>query len=348
MADPDPSRSGVLCAGSIVVDVAKVIDIYPEQERLARIGSVETSTGGPALNLAVDLARLGAPFSLDVVGVVGKDAYGDFVLDRLSAEGIGAAGIRRVEGVATSFTDAMVVRDGGSRTFFHHMGANALLIAADVDLTGSRARILHMGAPGLHDAMDTPWQGPRGGNAWAATLAAAQGAGMQTNLELVTLPPQEIREHALPCLPHLDYLVVNELEASALAGVELCPVAADATPDWGRLEEVARSLVEAGVARLVAVHLPSGCVAAAPAGLTWRQGSVRLPRVELRNATGAGDAFASGVLFGLHEGWPVPECLRAGVCTAAASLRGVGTSDGVLPLAGCLDLGVRYGYRHTV
>ena len=350
MAEPHEAaeRSGVLCVGSIVVDVAKVIDVYPEQERLARIDAVETSTGGPALNLAVDLARLGAPFSLDVIGVIGDDAHGEYVLEALAADGIGVTGIRRAEGVATSFTDAMVVRDGGSRTFFHHVGANALLAPTDVDLANSQARILHMGAPGLHDAMDAAWQGPRGGNAWAATLCAAQAAGMRTNLELVSLPAHEIRAHALPCLPHLDYLVVNELEASALAGVEVTPVGADASPDWVRLEQVALSLVDAGVARLVAVHLPSGCVAAAPGGLTWRQGSVRVPRSELRNATGAGDAFASGVVFGLHEGWPVPDCLRAGVCAAAASLRGAGTSDGVLPLASCRELGTRYGYRPTL
>ena len=48
------NRSGVLCVGSIVVDLAKVIDAYPDQERLTLIRDVSVSTGGPALNLAVD------------------------------------------------------------------------------------------------------------------------------------------------------------------------------------------------------------------------------------------------------------------------------------------------------
>jgi sugar/nucleoside kinase (ribokinase family) len=105
--------------------------------------------------------------------------------------------------------------------------------------------------------------------------------------------------------------------------------------------------VALGVARLVVVHCPAGCVAAAPGGRTWRQGSVRLPAGEIRNATGAGDAVAAGVLLGLHEEWPVEDCLRLGMSAAAASLRGAATGDAILPAADCLALGERLGFRVT-
>lgn len=336
----NPARSGVLCAGSVMVDVGKVIDVYPAPERLAMIESVSLSTGGPALNLAVDLARLGAPFPLAVAGVVGEDTHGDLVVEALAEHGIDTSRIRRTDGAATSFTDAMVVRDGGTRTFFHHIGANDLLGPADVDPASSTARILHLGAPGLHPAMDAA-----GG--WVSALAAAQAAGMHTNLELVSLEPDRIRAVAGACLPHLDSIIVNEIEAAALAGEELAPVGADGAVDWAALERVATRLVGLGVSTLAAVHLPAGCVAAAPGGLVWRQGSVLLPRDEIRSATGAGDAFAAAVVLGLHEGWPVADCLRAGVCAAAACLRGEGTSDGVLGVADCLALGDRHGFRPT-
>jgi len=239
----------------------------------------------------------------------------------------------------------MVVRDGGTRTFFHHPGANALLAAEDVDVTGSSAKILHAGAPGLHPRMDAPGQG--GGNHWASLLQAAQSVGMRTTMELVSLPDEQIRAVALPCLPHLDYLVINEIEAAALTGAQIRPADVDGHPNWSAFESVAIRLVELGVSRLVAVHFPAGCVAAAPGGLVWRQGSVRLPRSAVRNATGAGDAFAAGVIYGLHEELPVKQCLRLGVCVAAASLEGAATSDGVLPVAQCLALGDRHGFRST-
>jgi hypothetical protein len=53
------------------------------------------------------------------------------------------------------------------------------------------------------------------------------------------------------------------------------------------------------------------------------------------------------VIYGLHEELPVKQCLRLGVCVAAASLEGAGTSDGVLPVAQCLALGDRHGFRST-
>lgn len=342
MSRPLTARSGVLCAGAIVVDVAKVIDAYPPQERIAVISSTSLGTGGPGLNLAVDLSRLGVPFPLDVAGVVGDDQHGDYVLAALAEQGIGTAGIRRVAGVATSFTDAMIVQDGGSRTFFHHVGANALFAAPDVDLAATDARILHLGAPGLHPVMDG---GDDVENGWSRVLAAAQAVGLRTNLELVSIDPARIRALARPCLPHLDSLVVNEIEASAVAGLPVTPCAADGEPEWDAIADVALAVVARGVRQVVAVHFPSGAVAATPDGRVVRQGSVRMPRSQIRNATGAGDAFAAGVVHGLHEGWPVEDCLRAGVCAAAASLAGAGTSDGVRPLDECLDLGERYGFR---
>lgn len=339
------TRSGVLCVGSAIVDVAKVIDHYPDQEQLTLIRDVSVSTGGPALNLAVDLRRIGAPFQLELVGVVGDDEHGRLVREACAALGIDASALRAVPGVATSFTDAMVVRDGGTRTFFHHQGANALLAVEDVDLTGSGAKILHVGAPGLHPRLDAPDEGAR--NHWASLLRAAQSVGMRTTMELVSLPAEQIREVALPCLPHLDYLVINEIEAAALTGARIQPVGVDGHLDWSAFESIATRLVELGVSRLAVVHFPAGCVGAAPGGLLWRQGSVRLPRSAVRNATGAGDAFASGVVYGLHEELQVAQCLRLGVCVAAASLQGAGTSDGVLPVAQCLALGEAHGFRPT-
>jgi Sugar kinases, ribokinase family len=74
------SREGVLCAGTILVDVAKVIDAYPALDHLAMIEQVSLSTGGPGLNMAVDLRMLGAAFPIGVLGAVGDDEHGAFIL----------------------------------------------------------------------------------------------------------------------------------------------------------------------------------------------------------------------------------------------------------------------------
>ena len=146
------SRGGVLCAGTVLVDVAKVIDAYPALDHLATIEQVSLSTGGPGLNMAVDLRMLGAAFPIGVLGAVGDDEHGAFILAECARLDIGMTGVQTLAGAVTSFTDGMIERDGGRRTFFHHSGANALFDASAADL--GAARILHAGAPGIHPVMD--------------------------------------------------------------------------------------------------------------------------------------------------------------------------------------------------
>lgn len=338
-------RRGVLCAGTAVVDLSKVIDHYPPLDHIAIIEEFSVSTGGPGLNMAVDLTRLGATFPVAFAGVLGQDPHGDHVVQTCRDAGIDTSGIVRVPGADTSFTDAMVERRGGRRTFFHHVGANALLTADLVDVESSPARILHLGAPGLHPMLDAP--GPDGGNGWVRLLERAQAAGIRTNLELVSLDPARMAQVAAPCLPHLDTIVINDLEAAALTGSDLEAGAVDDPVPWAKLEELARGLIERGVARLAVVHFPAGCVAAAPGGGVWRQGSVRVPPEVVRSTTGAGDAFAAGVVHGLHEEWPVEESLRLGVAAAASCLRSPTTSEGLETAPEALASAARWGHRPT-
>ena len=42
------------------------------------------------------------------------------------------------------------------------------------------------------------------------------------------------------------------------------------------------------------------------------------------DATGAGDAFLSGFIYGIYKGYPVEECLRFGNITGGYCVQGVG------------------------
>jgi sugar/nucleoside kinase (ribokinase family) len=65
----------------------------------------------------------------------------------------------------------------------------------------------------------------------------------------------------------------------------------------------------------------------------------------IKGSAGAGDAFASGVLFGLHENWSVKECLRLGACAAASSLFDESCSDGVKSVDEVLKLESKFGLK---
>jgi sugar/nucleoside kinase (ribokinase family) len=70
-----------------------------------------------------------------------------------------------------------------------------------------------------------------------------------------------------------------------------------------------------------------------------------MPGEAIAGVNGAGDAFAAGLLYGLHEGWPVEAGLRLGHACAAASMRAVSTTARVAPVAECLALAEKWGLR---
>ena len=140
-------------------------------------------------------------------------------------------------------------------------------------------------------------------------------------------------------LPFTDHLIINEAEASRILRTSL------GANDPVTLLGAAKQLIAAGVLRSVAIHTERGAVAATQEGEHSIQPSLQLPTGFSRGATGAGDAFAAGLLFGLHEGWPLQKRLLLAVSVAASSLADPTPSKGVQPVQECLALAEKFGFR---
>ncbi len=73
----------------------------------------------------------------------------------------------------------------------------------------------------------------------------------------------------------------------------------------------------------------------------------KVPAGALKGANGAGDAFAAGFLYGVHEGWAYGRCLELAHASAAACIRTPGTYDGLMPVGGlsgtCCGMGLALG-----
>lgn len=333
-------RSGVLAGGNWIVDRVKIIDRYPEQDGLAHILAQSVSNGGSPYNLLKDLAKLNAPFPLAGVGRVGEDEDGRFILEDCRTHGIDTAHLRRTPEAATSHTDVMTVKSTGRRTFFHEPGANRLLGAEDFPLDASRAKILHLGYLLLLDRLDEI--APGGLTGAARLLRRAQRLGFKTSADVVSEESDRVPAIVSPALPVIDYFFLNEVEAERITGVS---VRRGETADWEGMSRAARVLTHRGVNELVCIHCPEGALAWTSSGSEYRQASVNVPDGKVVGAVGAGDAFAAGVLFGLHEGWEIETSLRLGVCAAASSLAHPASSDGVLPWKKCLRLCETFGFR---
>ena len=336
------TRRGILCGGSWCVDRNKLVDCWPEQENIARIIAEERQGGGNGANASVDLKRLGATFPIEAVGLVGDDEDGRFLLALCKKMEIDARLMSVIKGIPTAYTDVMAVNGTGKRTFFYCAGSHDHISPDHFDLGSSNAAILHLGLPGTHATMDGAWHDEPSG--WVAVLKKARAVGMATNLELCPVPPARNAELARPCLPFLDYIVVNDAEAGAVAGIETM-VGSRADP--GACEIAAKAILEKSSARLVVAHFPAGAVAVARDGTVERKPSVRVPQAAIKSSNGAGDAFASGMLFGIHEGWPLTKSLALANAAAAASLRSVTTNGAVEHWQKCLALANRWGWRDS-
>ncbi len=191
--------------------------------------------------------------------------------------------------------------------------------------------------------MDAPWEGDA--NGWVTVLRKARAAGLETNLELVSVDPARIAELARPCLPHLDLLVANEVEIGAIAGET---TVRDGATDVEACVRAARKVLAEGSMRVVVAHFPRGAVAVTRGGEPVRHPSVRVPPEAVASPNGAGDAFAAGYVYGHHEGWSVEASVALAHATAAASLRAISTTGAVESWKACLDLARRWGWRDGI
>jgi sugar/nucleoside kinase (ribokinase family) len=333
-------RTGVLCGGNWIIDHVKMIDTYPEQDALASILGQSEGTGGAPYNVLIDLAKLGAPFPLSGVGLVGDDEDGNTILTDCERFGIDAAQVHRTVNAGTSFTDVMTVQSTGRRTFFHMRGANSLLSEEHFDLEASNARIFHIGYILLLDALDVIAED--GTTGIARLLKRARELGFKTAVDIVSEDSDRFVSVVTPSLPHIDYLIVNEFEASRSTGIEIME---NGEVSLAKAAEAAQALLDLGVHEWVVIHCPSGALALSKDGEKALQGSVDTPTEQIVGTAGAGDAFAAGMLFGLHEGRDIQACLRMGACAADTNLTDATCTGGIKPMTECLQRGERRGFN---
>ncbi len=294
----------VLCAGILVGDL-----FVPPLSRLPAAGELLVTddflmgAGGCAANVAVVLSKLGV--ASRVVGKVGHDSFGDFVIDSLARLGIDVSFIGRSETMGTAKTVIVPVA-GDDRRYIHTVGANA-------DLTG------HDFVPGAMAGIDLVYLGGYlvlpGLNPKAVVdlFDAAHRTGAQTVLDVV-LPgdTQASMDDLRAILPSVDFFVPNDDEARQLTG-EQDP------------ERQAACFNAAGAETVIITMGGDGLLVRTATG-TWR---VNAPSVGLVDGSGAGDAFAAGLIVGILEGWPLQRSLRFACEVGALACTALGCSAGI-------------------
>ena len=255
--------------------------------------------GGKGANQAVAAARLGA--SVNFIGAVGDDGFGQFSRNCLAAEKINLSYLSTVKDMATGVA-GILVTDSGENSIVLAAGANATLSPGQIDAASQSISSAQVLLCQLETPLDTVTR--------AIEIARAQGVK-------VILNPAPARDLSDTLLQQVDFLIVNETEATQLSSVEVT--------DQASAQVASQKLLQRG----------SGCVLLTMGGngalITEASGSQFIPaiKVDVVDTTAAGDTFVGAFAVGLANGLSILQASTEAQYAAALTVTKLGAQTSI-------------------
>jgi fructokinase len=300
----------VLCAGTFVIDIITGKLDGPVTPQSGFQTTITSNPGGNALNVAADLANLKTPgSSIICCGAVGNDVEGQFLKSTLTRNGV-IDRLKTIENKGTSKSIILSFRDE-SRGFVCDKGVSAEFLSNYLYnvLSDTRPSVFYIGESLASPEIDKNLP---------EILHFAKDSGSITVLDYIIYENLD-KNILFRCAPHTDFLHLNEYEARIITGSEDIAKAARYMREKGfplvAISEGAKGFVLAFNDRLL--HFPTFTVSCI-------------------DATGAGDAFCSGVIYTILKDGSIPHsedqlsemALFASACGACAVTE-IGCTRGV-------------------
>jgi ribokinase len=274
----------ILVIGSLNADLVVRTPHFPQPGETISGDDMKIFPGGKGANQAVAAARLGG--SVSMLGRVGKDNFGDFLLENLKSNKVDSQFVQRDD--ASTGTAMIVVDSNGQNSIVLSAGANGKVCDADVrnvSFLDFNLLLLQLEIP-IETVLSATRQAKRSG--LRVLLNPAPGRSL----------PEEII--ALP-----DFLVPNETELSLLTNQ---PV-----NDVSSAEGAAHSLLSRGAQTIIVTLGANGAL------LVTKENTNHVPpfKVNVVDTTAAGDAFIGGFAYALLQGKSLEESVRYGCASGA-------------------------------
>ncbi|HRQ00905.1 MAG TPA: ribokinase [Terrimesophilobacter sp.] len=278
------THAGIVMVGSANMDIVLGVERIPAPGETVLATSLAKHPGGKGLNQAVAAARAGATTTM--IGAVGTDENGNELETVMTEAGIDARMLRHV--AEPTGTAMISVDTTGENAIIVASGANATITTlTDNELDAVR------GATVLLMQLELPIS--------AVTQAARAARSAGGTVMLNAAPALEVPDELIDAL---DYLIVNEHEATVLSGE------AD-------LSDASRSLADR-VNRLVVTLGTQGSE-------LWDAGkliaTVPARRVTAVDTTGAGDTFCGAFAAAISQGRDFESAARFATAAAALSVQ---------------------------
>ena len=258
----------ILVVGSLNTDLVVRAPRFPQPGETISGEDLQVIPGGKGANQAVAAARLGANVSM--LGRVGQDGFGDFLLENLKANHVDAQLVQRE--AASTGTATIIVDANGQNSIVLSPGANGKVSPADVE----NVSFVH------HELLLLQLEIPM-----PTVLAAAQRA-REKNVRVI-LNPAPARQLPDELITLTDFLIPNETELSLLTGTDV--------NDLSSAEAAARALLGRGTKNVIVTLGSRGALVVDSD--TSKQ--VDTYQVNVVDTTAAGDAFIGGFATKLLE-----------------------------------------------
>jgi sugar/nucleoside kinase (ribokinase family) len=264
-----------------------------DAERLYRLmGPAREMSGGSAANTVAGIAALGGRAAY--IGKVADDQLGDVFTHDIRAIGVTYTTPPLAEGLSTARCLIFVTPDA-SRTMQTFLGATTQLGPEDVNMEYiASSRVVYLEG--------YLWDQPRAKAAMRDAALKAQAAGVKVSLTLSDAfcvdrfrgEFQDLVEH------HVDILFANEAEILSLYEVPTFDAALQRVRHHCEVAALTRSEKGSVVLSGDEIHVIDA-----------------VPKVNVVDTTGAGDAYAAGFLYAYTHGCDLATCGRLGGALAA-------------------------------
>lgn len=303
-----PKKYDVLCAGLIVADlVASPIAQLPRAGELAAIENISLACGGCAVNVAINLSKLGLKTVL--AGKIGDDCFGNAVVEELAHKGLGTGQIRSSRTQPTSTTFILNVK-GDDRRYVHSEGANAAFGAEDIDLQMiADSKVFYVGGLLAMKSLDC--------DSLLPLFQYARQQGTMTVLDVVVPSGASPGLAGLArLLPYTDLFLPNEDEGSMITGEH------DA-------EKQARIFIGLGAKGVIITRGGAGSIAM----LEHTAVIAGAYPVQAVDSSGGGDAYTSGIIYGELQGWQLRDKIAFASAMGASACLSRGCTSSTFTLA---------------
>lgn len=251
--------------------------------------------GGKGANQAVTAAQLGS--NVDFIGNVGTDNFGEQVKQNLQVKGVNTAAVQKVGLTGQAIIQ---VADSGENSIVLFPGANFLVTAEQIQVDRERIE--------KSDVLLLQLEIPMAVVEAAANIAVEQGV----HIILDPAPAQQISDSLLS---KVSILTPNETELGILTNLK--------TETEEGLFKACSMLLQKGVGAVVVTLGEKGSYYLNQ----HERGHVEANQVEVKDTTGAGDAFNGALAVGLCRG----KSLRESILYASKVAEYVVTQMGAQP-----------------